>query len=90
MEYKIINPEGNEIPRDQQGELCLKGPNIMLGTHPCTPDKLTMIGYLNNETATKEAFTPDGFLRTGDIGYFGENEYLSFSFEVINAPGIYI
>lgn len=32
MEYKIIDPEGNEIPRDQQGELCLKGPNIMLGT----------------------------------------------------------
>jgi len=49
-----------------------------------------MIGYLNNETATKEAFTPDGFLRTGDIGYFGENQYLSFSFEVINDPGTYI
>jgi long-subunit acyl-CoA synthetase (AMP-forming) len=61
MEYKIIDVEGNEIPRDQHGEVCLRGPNIMLG-------------YLDNEKATKEAFTEDGFLRTGDIGYVGENE----------------
>ena len=33
MEYKIIDPEGNEIPRDQPGELCLKGPNVMLGIY---------------------------------------------------------
>lgn len=31
MEYKIIDPEGNELPPGQPGELCLKGPNIMLG-----------------------------------------------------------
>jgi 4-coumarate--CoA ligase len=61
MEYKVIDAEGNEIPRDQVGEICLRGPNIMLG-------------YLNNEKATKDAFTEDGFLKTGDIGYVGENE----------------
>lgn len=31
MEYKIIDSEGNEIPRDQPGEICFRGPNIMLG-----------------------------------------------------------
>jgi len=31
MEYKIIDAEGNELPRDQPGEICLRGPNIMLG-----------------------------------------------------------
>jgi long-chain acyl-CoA synthetase len=40
MEYKIIDAEGNEIPRDQPGELCLRGPNIMLGTSP-SPQILT-------------------------------------------------
>jgi acyl-CoA synthetase (AMP-forming)/AMP-acid ligase II len=31
MEYKIIDAEGNEIPRNEHGEICLRGPNIMLG-----------------------------------------------------------
>jgi fatty-acyl-CoA synthase len=32
MEYKIIDAEGNEIPRHEHGEICLRGPNIMLGS----------------------------------------------------------
>ena len=39
------------------GELCIDGPNKMLG-------------YYKNAEATAEVFTPDGYLRTGDIGYF--------------------
>jgi 4-coumarate--CoA ligase len=38
------------------GELCVKGPNIFKG-------------YLNNQAATENTFTPDGVLKTGDIGY---------------------
>jgi acyl-CoA synthetase (AMP-forming)/AMP-acid ligase II len=34
MEYKIIDAEGNEIPRYEHGEICLRGPNIMLGQLP--------------------------------------------------------
>jgi len=43
------------------GELLAQGPPIMSG-------------YLNNATATKEAFTPDGWLRTGDIGYINSGK----------------
>lgn len=41
------------------GELMVRGP-------------ITMVGYLNNPKATEEAFV-DGWLRTGDVGYFDED-----------------
>lgn len=34
-----------------------------------------MMGYYNNDEATRGAFTSDGFLRTGDIGYYDEEGF---------------
>ena len=39
------------------GEIVARGPNIFAG-------------YRNLSEQTKQAFTPDGWFRTGDIGYF--------------------
>ena len=43
---------GHLLLRNQIGELCVRG-------------ELVMAGYLNNEKATKEVLSSDGWLRTG-------------------------
>ncbi|CAN6338626.1 unnamed protein product [Urochloa humidicola] len=61
MHARIVDPEtGCPMPPYSCGELWLHGPAIMQG-------------YLNNENAST---TKDGWLRTGDIGYFDEDGYL--------------
>jgi fatty-acyl-CoA synthase len=55
MQARIVDPAtGAECPHDQPGELQVSGPSVM-------------IGYLGNDTATREAFTADGWYRTGDL-----------------------
>ena len=54
---------GVEVKLSEQGEILVRGKSIM-------------IGYYKNEKATREAFTPDGFLKSGDAGYFGEDGHL--------------
>lgn len=38
-----------------------------------------MLGYFRNPEATGEAFTPDGYLRTGDLGYINDKGFLFIS-----------
>jgi acyl-CoA synthetase (AMP-forming)/AMP-acid ligase II len=51
-----MNEQGEEVPAGQTGELWVKGPNIFKG-------------YLNNPEGTRNALTPDGYFKTGDVGY---------------------
>ena len=48
---------GLKVKIDKNGEILVKGPTV-------TP------GYFNNPEANEKAFTPDGYFRTGDAGYF--------------------
>jgi long-chain acyl-CoA synthetase len=47
----------------EDGEILAKAPNVMLG-------------YYKDEESTKATFTEDGWLKTGDIGHFIEDNYL--------------
>lgn len=61
---RIVDPEtGQDLPLGEDGELWVKGPQVMKG-------------YLNNPKATAETIVEDGWLRTGDIGHFDEDGYL--------------
>ena len=50
----VLDDNGNEVGRNQEGELCVKGPNVFRG-------------YWGNETASRDAFTESGWFKTGDI-----------------------
>ena len=61
---RIVDIEsGADLPAGEEGEIWVKGPQIMQG-------------YLNNAKATAETITSDGWLRTGDIGKIDTDGYL--------------
>jgi 4-coumarate--CoA ligase len=55
-----MSPDGQPVPTGTEGEVWIKGPNVFQGYH-------------NNAEATSSSLTPDGFFKTGDIGYEDED-----------------
>ena len=55
LRIRVADERHRELPEGEVGELQLNGPMITAG-------------YYNNEQATQDAFTPDGWFRSGDLG----------------------
>jgi long-chain acyl-CoA synthetase len=62
-DIKLLDGEDNEAPIGEPGEVCAKGPQVMRG-------------YWQKPEANAEAFTADGYFRTGDVGVFDEKGFL--------------
>ncbi|MBD2860141.1 long-chain fatty acid--CoA ligase [Spongiibacter sp. KMU-158] len=61
-EVRITDGKGREVPTGEQGEICIRGPNVMSG-------------YWNKPEATTEVLTEDGWFSSGDIGYCDDNGF---------------
>ena len=62
IDIAIKDDAGNSLPQGESGEICIRGPNVMTG-------------YYNQPEENAKAFTPDGFMRTGDIGIMDAQGY---------------
>jgi len=60
---KIIDKKGREVPRRTQGEIMIRGDNVMKKYYKA-PDN------------TAKAIEPDGWLHTGDLGYMDEDGFV--------------
>jgi long-chain acyl-CoA synthetase len=63
VEVEIRDANGKTLSRGEEGEVCVRGHNIMKG-------------YLDNPTETEAAFWADGWFRSGDIGILDDKGYL--------------
>jgi acyl-CoA synthetase (AMP-forming)/AMP-acid ligase II len=60
---KIVDDDGQEVPRGEQGDIAYKGP-------------MHMLEYINNPEETRKLFTPDGHSRSGDLGVMDADGYV--------------
>ena len=78
MELAILDEAGAEVPKGEVGEIAALGPSVHLGYHA-------------NPAANSEAFTDDGWFRTGDLGRVvdaaGNVEIVGRRKEIINRGG---
>ena len=63
IDVAIMDDDGRELPLGEAGELCIRGPNVM-------------VGYYNQPEETRRSTTEDGFLRTGDIARMEPNGHI--------------
>jgi acyl-CoA synthetase (AMP-forming)/AMP-acid ligase II len=62
IDIAIKNDAGQDVAQGCAGEICIRGPNVMTG-------------YYNQPHETAQAFTADGFMRTGDIGVMDDSGF---------------
>ncbi|EPO0805323.1 long-chain-fatty-acid--CoA ligase [Acinetobacter baumannii] len=62
-EVAILDDDGKEVPLGEQGEISIRGPQVMKG-------------YWNRPDETAKVMTADGFFRTGDIGVMDSRGYV--------------
>src|SRR5262249_36599253 len=76
-EIKLLDGDNNEAPIGEPGEVCAKGPQVMRG-------------YWQKPEANAEAFTADGYFRTGDIGVVDRKGFLQIvtrKKDIVNVSG---
>ncbi len=62
VQAKVVDKNGNALPPGQKGEILVRGANVMPG-------------YYKSAEQTSKAFTDDGWLRTGDLGYRDSDDF---------------
>ncbi|WP_323843894.1 AMP-binding protein [Microbulbifer magnicolonia] len=62
-EVKVIDENGNDLPNNSPGELCVRGPQVMKG-------------YWQRPEATAETVDSEGWLRTGDMAVIQDDGYI--------------
>ena len=60
---KIVDEQGNEVPRGEEGDIAYKG-------------AMHMLEYIGKPAETAELFTPEGYSRSGDLGVMDEDGYV--------------
>ncbi|UCF72144.1 MAG: AMP-binding protein [Deltaproteobacteria bacterium] len=63
VEVQIRDQNGDQVKQGHEGEICVRGPNIMKG-------------YLDDPEGTREAFWEGEWFRSGDVGLFDDDGYL--------------
>ncbi|KQP21582.1 AMP-binding protein [Pseudorhodoferax sp. Leaf267] len=62
-DVKLLDDDGHEVALGEAGEVCVKGPHVMRG-------------YWEKPQANAQAFTADGYFKTGDVGQFDARGFL--------------
>lgn len=66
-EYRVVDPQlGTVLPTGEDGELQVRGPVVTQG-------------YFKKPDETREAFTADGWLRTGDVGHLADGGWVTLT-----------
>ncbi len=66
VDVRCVDEAGREVPRNEPGEIVIRGYNVMLG-------------YLDDDAETKATIDDDGWLHSGDIGTMDERGYIKIT-----------